>query len=379
MRPQITAILIDSDVNSSKQIQETLRGFEGGVRLLAVASDLQAGMKVIQASAPQLVILEVKDVERGAREVEFLLSGNQQGAVFVTSDQKSPDWILRLIRAGAGEYLTRPVSASELNAALNKVAKLQGVKSGPAGKRGEVISVYNPCGGVGTTTIAVNLATALAGQGLSTALMDLNLFGGDISAFLDLTPHYTLSSVMPKMGEVDASFLRSIIMPHPCGVQVLDGPINLGEASRITPELLQEVISVLRTMFDYTVIDTGGELFGCNLATFDQSDQILFAMVLSVPGLRNAKRYLSALAGEGFGPGRVKLVLNRYLPKDEIRISDAEKVLGFKTYHTLPNSYTEVRISINKGVPLVRHLPKSPFSKAMELLAGQLRLDGNNS
>ena len=86
MKPQITAVLIDSNGNSSKHIQETLRSFEG-VRLLAAASDLQEGIKVIQASAPHIVILEVKDVERGAREIEFLLSRNQQCAVFVTCAQ----------------------------------------------------------------------------------------------------------------------------------------------------------------------------------------------------------------------------------------------------------------------------------------------------
>jgi pilus assembly protein CpaE len=375
MKPQITAVLIDSDANSNNRIQEILRSSEADLHLLASCGDLQEAMKTILASTPHIIILEVKDAELGAREIEFLLSRTPHSSIFVTSAEKSTDWILRLIRAGASEYLTRPVEASELLDAVKKVARLQSAKSGAGSKRGEVISVYNPSGGVGTTTIAVNLAATLAAQGSTTALVDLNLFSGDVSAFLDLAPRYTLASIMAKAGEIDASFLRSIIVHHSSGVQVLDGPENLGEASRITPELVQEVISVLRTMFDYTIIDTGGQLFGCNLAAFDQSDQILFTTVLSVPALRIAKRYLSALSGEGFGPGRVKLLVNRHIPKDEIKVSDAEKVLGATVYHALPNSFADVRISINKGVPLVLHLPKAPFSKAMEQLARQICQD----
>jgi len=376
MKPQITAFLIDSDVKSTSQIVAALGSASAELRLLGAAGSLQEGMKVIQTSQPHIIVLEVKEVERGAREIEFLLSRCQQSAVFVTCAERSPEWILRLIRTGAKEYLTRPVSDSELLDAVRKVAKQQTVKSAPGGRSGQVISVYHPCGGMGATTVAVNLAATLAEQGKSTALVDLNLLSGDVCAFLDLTPRYTLASVTPKMGQVDASFLRSITVAHPCGVQVLSGPAHLGEASRIQPELLQEVVAVLQSVFDYTVIDTGGELFGCNLATFDRSDQILFTTVLNLPALRNAKRYLAALDDEGFGPGRVKLLVNRHNPRDEIRVMDAEKVLGTKAYHILPNSYADVRNSINRGEPLVQCYPKSPLTKAMVQLAGQLCLDG---
>lgn len=379
MMQQITAFLIDSDATSTAQINKVLRSIEGNVRVVGTARNLQEGMQAIQASNPRIVILEVQELEKGIREMESLLSRCPQSAAFVSSAAMSPEWILKLIRAGASEYLTRPVSPPELIDAVKKVAKAQSTTRGPAGKGGEVFSVYHPAGGVGTTSIAVNLAATLAAQGHSTVLVDLNLSSGDVSAFLDLTPRYTLASVIPKAGSIDASFLKSIVAPHRSGVQVLDGPDHLGEASRIAPELLQEVIAVLRTVFDYTVIDTGGELFGCNLATFEMSDRILFPTVLSVPGLRTARRYLGALAGEGLGPGRVKLVVNRHMVRDDIRIADAEKVLGTRVYHTIPNNYADLRISINKGVPLALYLPKSPFSKSMDQLARQLCLDSNNS
>ncbi|ACH38849.1 Flp pilus polar localization response receiver ATPase TadZ, FlhG domain-containing [Citrifermentans bemidjiense Bem] len=373
MKQQITAFLIDSDTASASKINSTLMSMEGEARLLGAARNLQEGMQAIQASNPNIVILEVNDLERGTKETELLLSRCPQSAAFISSAAMSPEWILKLIRAGASEYLSRPILAAELIDAVNKVARRRTVKHAP--NTGTVFSVYHPSGGVGTTTIAVNLAAMLSAQGHSTALVDLNLYSGDVSAFLDLTPRYTLADVMPKAGQIDASFLKSVIAPHPSGVHVLDCPGHVAETNRITTELLQEVIDVLRTIFEYTVIDTGGELFGCNLATFNLSNRILFATVLTVPCLRTAKRYLTAMADVGLGPDRVKLVVNRYLPRDDIRISDAEKVLRTKAYHMLPNNYTDHKTSVNKGVPLALYLTRSSFSKSMDQLARQLCQD----
>lgn len=369
---QVTAFLIDSDAASAAHIKQMLGSMPEDVRLMGAARSLQEGLQDIQACAPHIVLLEVKDLDRGARETEFLLSRCPQSATFVSSDTMSPEWILKLIRAGASEYLSRPVSGSELADAIRKIARTHAVSNASAGHKGEVFSVYHPSGGVGTTTVAVNLAASLAAQGHRTALVDLNLTGTDVSSFLDLAPRYTMASMVPKAGEVDASFLKSIMTPHRCGIEVLDGPDQPGEAGKIGPDLVQEVVTILRTLFDCTVIDTGGELSGCNLAAFDLSDRVLFTTVLSIPGLRTGQRYLRALTSEGYSSERVKLVVNRYLPRDDIKLHDAEKVLGAKAYHTLPNSYADLRSALNRGMPVTNCLPKSAFSKSMELLARQL-------
>ncbi|UFS70010.1 AAA family ATPase [Geomonas sp. RF6] len=378
MNQQLSTVVIDSDARSRNLIVESLKTLEGAVRLVAAAGDLQEGLKGVPPAIPHIIIMEVKDLESGAKEIEFILSRSPQAAVFVSCVEKSTEWILGLIRAGAREYLPRPVSPLELMAAVKKVARLQAVKSGGQAKRGEVISVYNPSGGTGTTTIAVNLAAVLAAQGNSTALVDLNLSSGDISAFLDLSPRYTLASMLPKKGQIDSTFVKSIMTPHSCGVQILDSPFDLGEASQVQPELVKEVLAVLRTIFKYIVIDCGGPLFGCNLAAFESSDEVLFTTVLNLPALRNAKRYLAALDSEGFGADKVKVVINRNNPRDDIRVADAEKVLGRKVYQTLPNCYADVKSSILQGVPLVLCNPKSQLAKALEQFARQLCVQKDN-
>ena len=375
MMPLISLVLIDSEDKARNDAIAILNSFGGHVGILATANDLQEGIKIIQTANPQIVILEVKEIEQGVKEIAFLVSRFPRTTIFVTAADKNPDWILKLVRAGAGEYLTRPVVAQELAEAIQKVARAHTQKNVQNSEKGSVVTVYNPSAGMGTTTIAVNLAATLAGRGESVVLIDLNLFSGDVAAFLDLAPRYTLANVTAKMGQIDASFLRSVIVQHSSGVHVLNGPVDLGDADRILPGLIQEVIAILQTIFAYTIIDTGGQLSDCNLATFDCSDRILFTTILNLPALKNAKRYLAAMDYKGFGADKVKLIVNRHIPKDDIKIADAEKVLNAKAYLAVPNAYADAKTSINKGEPLISCYPRSPVTKAMDELARQMVLE----
>lgn len=372
MKSQISAILIDSDKKAQDSIEEVLKSFGDGVRLLASASNLQQGINLIRTGPPHIVILDVKEVDQGVKETAFISSRFPQTSVFVTAAGKNPDWILKLIRAGANEYLTKPVVADELLDAIKKVSLLQSQMSGAHRTDGLVISVYNPSGGMGTTTIAVNLATLLALKGKRTALIDLDLCCGDAADFLDISPRYTLGSLAGRKGELDATFLKSVVVSHSTGLDFLNSPQELEEALSVDPELLQEILPLFRTLYDYTIIDASGPLFGCNLAALSASDQILFNTVLTLPALKTSKRYLSAMARGGLGDDRLRLVINRYTAKDDIKVADLEKVLNMKTYHSLPNAYLDAKASINKGVPLVAGLPKSPVRKSLEELLQKL-------
>ncbi len=375
MTPELSIILRESDTGAINDIAAVLKTFDGSVGKPAVAADFQEVLALIKNGEPHVIFLEVTDVEQGVIETTSLVSRFSQTTVIVTATEKNSDWILRLIRAGASEYLTKPIIPSELAAAIHKVTRLRAQNNESSGQKGTVIAVYNPSAGMGTTTIAVNLAASLSARGEKVVLVDLNLFSGDVTAFLDLTPRYTLASITSRPGQVDASFLRSVIVPHSSGVHVLCGPVDLGEADRIQPGQLRDVIAVLQGIYSYTIIDAGGQLFGCNLATFESSDKVLFVTLLNLPALKNAKRYLAAMSSEGLGPDKVKLIINRHLPKDDIKVADAEKVLNTRTYLTVPNAFADVKTAINKGVPLTVCNPRSPVMKAMDDLAKQIHLD----
>ncbi len=374
MPPHITILLIDNEQASLNSLDALQRDHGDVIKVLGHTDNFMDGVRAIQRTSPMVVILQVSELEKGVQEVRYILSTFHNVSVFVSADHEKADWVLGLMRAGAIEYLNHPLNTVDLATALQKIGRLYIPKPETHIKQGKIISVYNPAGGVGTTTIAVNLATCLANNGhTKVALVDLNLRSGDVSSFLDINPAYTLSSVTSNITRLDANFLMSVMLKHSAGMYVLTEPIDVDESSNITPEQLHRVLTYIAEAFEYVIIDVGGPLIDCNLAIFEVSDHILYAMNLSLPGLKNTKRYITGLERKGFRKGRVKLIINRYLPRSDIHVSDAEKILDWKVFLTIPNEYNDVAASINKGEPLVKLYPSSPVSKSIMQLAGMLK------
>lgn len=366
--------IIDEDQLSRDALVSSLRPYAdaitmaGSIEHVSRPSSLQKGI-------PNVVFLGVEKVEQGIRDIRAITSQFPRASVIACSSEKNVEGFMALMRAGAVEYLLRPIAEEELKLSLQKVGRLLQVTAAeePA-PSGKIFSVYNPIGGMGTTTVAVNLAAALAAaDDAKVALVDLNLEAGDINTFLNVNPAYTLTSVTGNIERLDAEFLMSVMTRHVSGPYLLTEPLEVDEATSITPDQVKRMLELLKKMFSYVVVDCSGQLAGCNLSILDSSDLILFNTTLSLPGLKNTRRYLLALANKGHDRDRVKLVINRYLPKADIQLKDAEKVLGVPVYQAIPNNYADVVSSVNKGMPVVKLLPRSPVSKAIEGLAERVK------
>ncbi len=373
MSPHITLLLIDTAPASISALETLQKQYGDVLKVMGVADSFLEGLKVIQRTSPMVVILHVDDLEKGVKEVGYIVSTFPRVSVFVTADNNTTEWVLGLMRAGAIEYLFHPLQTSALRDAIQKVGRIWMPMSDNVKQKGKVITVYNPLGGMGTTTIAVNLATCLATESANVALIDLNLFSGDVATFLNINPTYTLSSVTKNISRLDSNFLASVMTQHPLGMSVLTEPLEVDESSEVTPEQLTRILHVLSEMFTYVIIDTGGHIVGGNVSVFEASDHILYTTVMNLPGLKNTKRYVASFERKGFQRGKVKLVVNRYIPRADISIDDAQKVLDWKVFHTIPNEYKDVVESINKGVPIVKLYPRSAVSKAIVQLAELLK------
>ena len=373
MLSQLSIVIIDKDKISRDSIVSTLRPYSDSISLAGSVDNFTDGAAATPKSAPNVVFLGVEDIKQGIKDVQCIITKYPRISVIACSSERNSEWILALMRAGAVEYLLRPIAQEELKQSLQKVGRLLFTHPAEDIPAGEIISVYNPIGGMGTTTVAVNLAAALAADGTKVALVDLNLDAGDVNTFLNVNPTYTLSSVTSNIERLDANFLMSVMTRHASGPFVLTEPLEVDEAVSITPEQVQRILAFLKGIFRYVVVDCVGQLAVCNMAIFGSSKLILFTTTLSLPALKNTKRYLSAMGRKGFDRDRVKLVINRYLPKSDIQIKDAEKVLGWSVYQAIPNEYADVVDSINKGMPVVKLLPRSPISKAIQGLADRVK------
>jgi len=368
-------VIIDSDKASRDVVASILRPFADTIRIECSVADFSEGLKIVQKTSPNIVLLEVSELDRGVEEVQYLLTNYPQLSLIVSSYEKNPEWILKLMRAGAVEYILRPIAQDDLIQALTKVGRFWFTKAPEETQSGKLIAVYYPTGGVGVTTVAVNLAAGLAAGTDKVALVDLNLFAGDISTFLDVNPSYTLSSVTNNIARLDANFLMGVMTRHSSGPYVLTEPTEVDEAINITPEQVSRLLQFLKGCFDYVVVDCGGQLAGCTMSIFENSNLILFTTVLSLPAIKTAKRYLTAMERKGIRKDRLKLLVNRYLPKADIQIKDAEKVLGHPVFTWIPNEYEDIIASINKGIPAVKLLPRSQVSKSFTRLVEQTKAE----
>lgn len=372
--PIVHIALIDSDRETLSAIEEMLRPYGDRLNVCLSSTSFNSSLESLQKLAPKVVILGVSDLGQGIEQVKAIHNSSPWSTIFVTSIEKNSDWILGMMRAGAIEYLLKPIEKAELFEALQKASKLWiGTNVEDVKKKGKVVTVYNPIGGMGTTTIAVNLAAVLAKGDDKIALVDLNLFSGDVATFLDIMPRYTLTSVTSNLSRLDANFLMSVMTQHSSGVYLLSEPLELDETIGITPEQIEKMLEFLKGVFSYVIVDTGGLMFGANEAVFRSSNMILYNTVMNLPALKTAKRYLAAFDKRGVQRDKIRILVNRFLSRADIKVQDAERLLDSKVFLTIPNEYGDVNDSINKGVPVVNLYPRSTMSKAVVSLAEMVK------
>lgn len=370
MPANISVVIIDSDTESLNSMVRYIKNMVGSATVEGAAASFEGGFELIHKKRPAVVIMEIgNDIDLSIERISQILNRFPQVSIFTTSEDKSSETILRVMRAGATEYLLRPVVDTDLANALQKVGRLWFTKVAPELDAGRIYTVFSPKGGVGVTTIAINLAVDIyEATKKPTILVDMDLNAGDVTTFLNMKPTYTISDVTANISRLDKSFLQGVIAKHELGIFVLAEPQRVEEGVSISSAEVDKVLSLLRKMFTYVIIDA--ETVSDRTTTaFRMSDIVLLIFYMSLPGIRNMKRYLSYFERMGLGKDRVKIIANRYLKKGEITIEDTEKALNYPLYSVIPNDYATAMSCMNKGIPLKVGAPKSQISTAIKELA----------
>lgn len=371
MPQSISVVIIDSDTDSIANIVEYIKNLGNNVTIEGTATTFESGFELVHKKRPMAVIMEVcgEDLKLYLERIVQLLNRFPQLSIFATCADKSSDTILKVMRGGATEYLLRPVSETDLSFALQKLGRLWLVKTAPQEEVGRIITVFSPKGGVGVTTIAINLATDIYEATMKpTILVDLDLNAGDVTTFLNMKPTYTISDVTVNISRLDKSFLRGVIQKHSSGIFVLAEPKRVEEGISISGGEIKKVLGLLKTMFDYIIIDTE-TLVDRTVTAIEMSDMILLVFTMSLPAITNIQRYLKYFDKKGFGSDRIKLIANRYLKKGDIKIGDAEKALNYPIFWSIPNDYDTAVACLNKGVPINMGAPKSELNRNIKELA----------
>ena len=278
------------------------------------------------------------------------------------------------MRAGAKEFLTQPLRIDDLLAALGRISERRS-GSGEGRPRGsQVVAVAGSLGGVGNTSLAVNLACMLAQNPKnSVTLVDLDLCLGDADVFLDAIPDYTLVDVAQNVTRLDFSLLKRSLTKHSSGVYLLPRPVQLEDCALITPDDLRRVIGLLKATFTHLVLDLSKGYSPNDMVALEMANHILLVTQLDLPCLRNVVRLMMSFNEmEGIGE-KVKIVVNRAgLDNGHITLKKAEETIGKEIFWQLPNEYRTMIEARNNGVPLIEQSPKAAITHSIAGLAAAL-------
>lgn len=277
------------------------------------------------------------------------------GEVFITSSIKDPEILIDAMRSGIKEFFPQPVKKEVVRDAMRKVKReKKEANDGNAVSKGTIINVFGSKGGVGTTTVAVNLAaglTSLEGSP-SVALVDMKTVFGDVSTFLNIEASFSWLEVTKNISRLDPTYLMSILTKHSSGLFVLPSPVELTN-HRENPEALVTLLKLMQNMFDFIVIDSGQSFSDTSLEVIKNTNIILLVSELSLSCLINTKRFQDTFQKYGFPEeDKIWIVVNRFEKHSDISLKDAEESLNKKIMFSIPNTYKISMDAISSGKPI---------------------------
>lgn len=344
-----TVFVLDKNENSREIIKSFIENLDF-VSEVKLYGDYNKGYEDIKLAENPLVILDISEDFAGLDEIAGKLK-LVTSKIIITSINYSTNTIIKALRLGAKEFLPKPVLREDLVRVLSMLASISPENEVSQSK---IITVYSNKGGIGKTTIAVNLAAELAKVTKDkVALVDLNLQLGDISTFLNLNPPFDVNYVIRRLIDKEENILiKGFEKYKDLSLYVLSDPSYIEQSESITTQQITTLFSALKKVFPYIVVDMSSNIDPISLKILDSSDWIMFTTIVNIPAIRNAQRCLNLFRSRKYPSNKVKIVINRYMENDEIKIEDIENTLGESVYWKIPNNYFTIMEAINKCVSI---------------------------
>jgi pilus assembly protein CpaE len=374
MASVLRTIVIDSNVESRGSLRHILANTPSV--LVGEFCDIPQALREARTSRPDIVIVEIPpDQERkgepASSAIEHLVRAFPDTAILVTGSTRSAQHVIQVIRAGALDFLGRPVKQDDLLRALDKVARSR-PNSVPPQQVGRVTSVFSTKGGVGVSTVATNLAICWAERSSrGTLLVDLDTRQSDIATFLHLRSPYSVVDAFENLERMDEAFVERLVTKHPSGLWVLPGPPPMERITLSAPQV-QEGLTILRSHFDELVLDLPHDVEPGTVAALEVSDLILFLVSLNVPALRSGAAGLTTLGHLGVDLEKVRVVVMREGTGEDVTIKHARETLGMPIHWKTPSDYPTVVTAINSGEPVVTASSRTKIGKNLRQLSDML-------
>ncbi len=366
-------IIAGSEGDTGQQLAAEL-GLDPSLQI-QMAESLEDARDTIDASSPTVVVVcpPIEPVE-GVALATLMQRRDSDTVVVLVAEDPDAALLRAALKAGVRDVFMPADGVATMAESVIAASAAISRRREPQGNRVEtpaepphsatVITVFSTKGGVGKSVLSTNIAAALAHDlGKKTVLLDLDLEFGDVSVMLQLPPERTIYDAAQAFDRLDPQMLAGFLVKHSSGLSALLAPVRPEEAESVTMNRVAQIITMLKTMADYVVIDTPASLSDVVLTALEHSDVVLAVATLDIPSVKNTKVSLAKLHQLGLD-GSVRLVLNRADSKVWLEPHEIEKAMADRLVARIPSDRIVPR-SVNRGVPVVLDAPRSGVARAI--------------
>ncbi len=386
------SVLIVDDIPETRENVRKLLQFEPSVEVVGVAGNGKEAISLAERLKPDVVVMDINmpDMD-GITATEKIRERLPYAQIVILSVQGEVEYMRRAMLAGARDFLTKPPNIDELVRAVRRAGALaheeraklasqvpsasasHGGASATAAT-GKVITLFSPKGGLGTTTLAVNLAVALHTPDTPAAIVDGDMEFGDVAIVMNEHGRHTIVDLAPRAAELEPEVVSSVMVQHEgTGVSILAAPTRPDDASKVNGEQFGQILRFLRGMYEYVVVDTPSSLNDVAVAALDASDLVVLVISQEIPSIKDGRLFLDWMRRADAPFERILIAMNKF----DKRIGITPQRVG-DTYHhpveiVIPSDVRAVLPAINKGVPVLKASRGAQVSRAILKMAEVVR------
>jgi pilus assembly protein CpaE len=370
-------IIVDHSIEGRSELHKML-----SLAHIAVLGEAGYGVEahtLVEDVQPDVVLIGIEEpVARGLQTIESLYATFPTLPLIVYSTLSDGPSVRRAMLAGARDYLTQPLDPEAVSNSIRMILaqeehRLQRQSGAPpppsTAAGGTVITVFGAKGGIGKTTIATNLATALVREtGQSVALVDMDTRFGDVAIMMDIPVDRNIADLTRRIDQVDRSTIKEYLVPHSSGVGILPAPSHPGDWNVVTPDHIEQVVRLLAQTHDFVILDTPGTFNEMVAAALEMATVVLLVTSMDIASIKDTVLALNMLKSWSFPREKVKLAINHANVANSVRDKDVVRTLEYDVFWQIP--YDEsVTKSTQLGHPIVLTKPGSKVGSSIIDLA----------
>ena len=337
---------------------------------------------VITESQPDVILFDFEFQDKSFSLVDKIASQNPMSAVVAILSESQAINLDRVILSGARAFIFYPYQPGKLVITIRRITELLERNQPRSSKvpakttvknTKKTITIFSPKGGVGTTTIATNLAISLIKNTKQDVLLvDGKHLFGHVALYLNLRTANSITDLIAHAGMLDEQLIKQVVEQHKSGIQVLPSPKSISEAQGIRPENLFTMMQGLQQLYPNIIIDGGNHLDDNTVTYMDSSDRILLVINPDLASMRDARQFMEISASLSYPKEKTLLILNLAGRKADVKLDEIEDILKTKIFGKIPADENLALSCINEGIPILQKKPRHPISKAFKQISKEL-------